>query len=98
MFYTLLFVDISYVLYIWIWRSITFYILSDWFHNTHLKNYYERWLFTDFQGDSGGPLTFNKKLIGIVSFGVGCAEADMPGVYARVSTVRSWITEVTGIQ
>ncbi|MEM7007174.1 MAG: trypsin-like serine protease [Pseudomonadota bacterium] len=48
------------------------------------------------QGDSGGPLASLDKLgrayqIGIVSFGFGCAEANSPGVYARVSTYRDWI-------
>jgi secreted trypsin-like serine protease len=38
------------------------------------------------QGDSGGPLVVGDTLIGIVSWGEGCAEAGKPGVYARVST------------
>ncbi|MTD59298.1 S1 family peptidase [Amycolatopsis pithecellobii] len=38
------------------------------------------------QGDSGGPLVVGDKLIGIVSWGDGCAKAGKPGVYARVST------------
>lgn len=43
------------------------------------------------QGDSGGPLVANKKLYGIVSFGVGCARPSYPGVYTRVSFFRKWI-------
>ncbi|MEV4053775.1 serine protease [Amycolatopsis sp. NPDC049688] len=37
------------------------------------------------QGDSGGPLVVGDTLIGIVSFGDGCAKAGKPGVYTRVS-------------
>ncbi|KAF2119062.1 trypsin [Lophiotrema nucula] len=45
------------------------------------------------QGDSGGPIVdANKVLLGTVSWGEGCAEAGKPGVYARIGTLRSWIT------
>ncbi|XP_063389902.1 trypsin-7-like [Cydia fagiglandana] len=49
------------------------------------------------QGDSGGPVIYNGKLIGLVSFGVGCALPDQPGVYSRIPYVRDWIREVTGL-
>lgn len=39
------------------------------------------------QGDSGGPLVAQGQLIGLVSWGTGCAEAGHPGVYTRVSAV-----------
>ncbi|XP_026102150.1 transmembrane protease serine 9-like isoform X2 [Carassius auratus] len=49
------------------------------------------------QGDSGGPMVSKQGSIwvqsGIVSFGYGCALANFPGVYARVSKYQSWINE-----
>ena len=47
------------------------------------------------QGDSGGPLvlTGTNMQVGVVSFGRGCARPGVPGVYARVSAVYSWIQD-----
>lgn len=48
------------------------------------------------QGDSGGPLvTLNGNdlyvLIGVTSWGIGCATPGYPGVYARVTSALPWI-------
>ncbi|XP_060656722.1 trypsin eta [Drosophila nasuta] len=45
------------------------------------------------QGDSGGPLVVDNQLLGIVSWGEGCARPDYPGVYAAVPHYQSWIDE-----
>lgn len=49
------------------------------------------------QGDSGGPFITQRKgsskyeLIGIVSWGTGCARPGFPGVYTRVTSHLDWI-------
>ncbi|CBX98988.1 hypothetical protein IAQ61_001266 [Plenodomus lingam] len=44
------------------------------------------------QGDSGGPIvSSSKQLIGLVSWGDGCAAPGKPGVYTRVAAVLSFI-------
>ncbi|XP_055614052.1 venom protease-like, partial [Uranotaenia lowii] len=53
------------------------------------------------QGDSGGPLmlpqregtTFYYYQVGVVSYGIGCARAEVPGVYTRVAKFVDWIKE-----
>ena len=46
------------------------------------------------QGDSGGPVDDGEKLVGVVSWGHGCARRLKYGVYTRVSTVSEWANEM----
>jgi trypsin len=48
------------------------------------------------QGDSGGPIVVGGKLIGVTSFGEGCARPGKPGVYARVGTYHDVLQEQIG--
>ena len=53
------------------------------------------------QGDSGGPLIMTNsdgeyELIGIVSWGYGCAESGYPGVYSRIFPRLSWFFQYIG--
>mmetsp|Transcript_23643 Transcript_23643/g.41987 ORF Transcript_23643/g.41987 Transcript_23643/m.41987 type:complete len:321 (+) Transcript_23643:1527-2489(+) len=46
------------------------------------------------QGDSGGPIFSigtNPSLVGVVSFGNGCAQPGFPGVYNKTGHFASWI-------
>ncbi|EDX09588.1 uncharacterized protein Dsimw501_GD13048 [Drosophila simulans] len=45
-------------------------------------------------GDSGGPLTSSGVLYGIVSWGIGCANKNYPGVYVNCKRYVPWIKKV----
>ncbi len=54
-----------------------------------------------FRGTVGGPLVHLSsrwQLIGIVSWGVGCAREGKPGVYTDVSQLLNWIYTVMGVR
>ncbi|XP_065363211.1 trypsin-1-like [Calliphora vicina] len=48
-------------------------------------------------GDSGGPLVCDNKLVGIVSFGLGCAIPGYPGVYTNAAYYYDWIYKQAGL-
>ncbi|XP_055640411.1 mucin-2 isoform X2 [Toxorhynchites rutilus septentrionalis] len=51
------------------------------------------------EGDSGGPMVIQRsdkrfQLAGVISWGIGCAEPNQPGVYTRISEFRDWINQI----
>lgn len=47
------------------------------------------------QRDSGGPLVSHGLLVGIVSWGEGCADPKYPGVYADIAELHPWIVKTS---
>ncbi|XP_011053684.1 PREDICTED: serine proteinase stubble-like isoform X2 [Acromyrmex echinatior] len=56
--------------------------------------------FDSCEGDSGGPMVIQRArdkrwiLAGIISWGIGCAAPNQPGVYTRISEFRDWINQI----
>jgi trypsin len=48
-------------------------------------------------GDSGGPVVANGVLVGVVSWGFGCAMKGYPGVYSSTAYLRGFIAQMTGL-
>lgn len=49
------------------------------------------------KGDSGGPLVSKGILLGIVSWGEGCARRNTPAIFSNVAELRPFIKSVAGI-
>ncbi|KAG5862327.1 hypothetical protein JTB14_036169 [Gonioctena quinquepunctata] len=51
------------------------------------------------KGDGGGPMVCEKgstwQVVGVVSWGIGCGQNGVPGVYVKVAHYLDWIKQVT---
>nr|CAH7727075.1 unnamed protein product [Callosobruchus chinensis] len=53
------------------------------------------------KGDGGGPMVCERggtwQVVGIVSWGIGCGQVGVPGVYVKVAHYLDWIKQITQI-
>ncbi|XP_054722085.1 serine proteinase stubble-like [Uloborus diversus] len=54
------------------------------------------------EGDSGGPMVVRGtrgqwKLVGLISWGMGCAAPKQPGVYTRITKFVDWIDDIISL-
>lgn len=51
------------------------------------------------KGDGGGPMVCERggtwQVVGIVSWGIGCGQVGVPGVYVKVAHYLDWIRQIT---
>lgn len=66
--------------------------------NDIINSYSSSCMYLYMQGDSGGPLVYERDdrwtLLGLTSFGEGCARANYPGIYTDVGYHLQWISSV----
>ncbi|GAV07678.1 hypothetical protein RvY_17490-4 [Ramazzottius varieornatus] len=92
-------------------QQVAIEVMSDSDCKTYMAGYlitdkmfcggYDRGKYDSCQGDSGGPMMCDDGsgrwlLYGVVSWGLGCAQAKAPGIYTNVALMRDWIHSKIG--